>query len=56
MIIDNFNIVGIIVLPDKTETELVIDSYAILTSPVTFKTFQPIPWGALQILQGLGGS
>jgi hypothetical protein len=56
MIIDNFNVVGIVLPPAKTKTKLIIDSHTKLTLPIAFQAFQAITRGALQILQGLGGT
>jgi hypothetical protein len=55
VVIDNLDIVGIVFLPDKTNSKPVIDSHAILTLPVAFQGFQAITRRAPQILEGLGG-
>ena len=47
MIVRNFNIMRSICLPNKADSILVIDSNALLTSPVSLQRFQPVPrWDA----------
>jgi len=45
MIIRYFNLLGSFVSPHKTHSELIVDPYAVLPSPIIFEGFQTIPWG-----------
>ncbi len=42
MIVNNFNIVGIAITPDKAQAPLVVNPYAMLASPIARQRFQPI--------------
>jgi len=44
VVIDNFDLVGMAVLPFETNTVALVYADAILISPVAAKTFQTIPW------------
>jgi hypothetical protein len=54
MIIHNFHIMGVTLMPAETNTPLVVDTDAVLTPPVTFQTLQPIPRWRQQVAQILG--
>jgi hypothetical protein len=55
MIIAHFHIVGVVVItPDKADTVLVVDPYAVLAFPVTFKRFKAIARRKSQVVQDLG--
>lgn len=42
MVIHNFHVVGISVVPAKTNAPLVVDSDAVLASAIAFQRFEPI--------------
>ncbi len=42
MIVDKFDVVGVVFLPAETETPLAIDPDAELASPIAFKGLQTI--------------
>jgi hypothetical protein len=44
VIIDDLDIIGIIVLPDKTDTPLIIDPNTVLALPISVEHFQAIGW------------
>jgi hypothetical protein len=48
MIIRDFNLFGSFVSPHKTHSELIVDPYTVLPSPIIFEGFQTIPWGDAQ--------
>jgi len=54
MVIDNLNVIRIPVLPDETDTPLIIDPDAVLSKPVPLKSFKYIPWGDSQVFKGSG--
>jgi hypothetical protein len=54
MIIRNFDVFHAIIRPHKTNAELIVDPYAVLTLPVMFKRFQKVPGWNLQGFQGNG--
>ncbi len=49
MIIDDLNLVRISVLPDETDSVLIVDSDAVLSHPLSFQAFQVIPWKNCQV-------
>jgi len=55
MIINDFNVVASIGLPDKADPPLVVDANAVLAFPVSRDRFKSIAWGNPQILNILGG-
>ena len=54
MVIDNFNLKGISVLPDKTDTPLPVYPDAVPAFPVTTKSFKKIAWWNPQEIKGGG--
>jgi len=52
VIIGNLNVFHAIIRPDKTNAELIVDPYAVLTLSIMLKGFQKIPWGNFQRFQG----
>jgi len=55
MIVDNFNVVCIVIMPPKTDAPLVIDPNAVLPQTITCELFQAISWGHAQIGKLVGG-
>lgn len=53
MIVHDFNIKNISILPAKTNPPLVIDADAVLSFTVTFQGFQPVAGRDLEVLQPL---
>ena len=51
VVVDDFNIVGSVLLPGKTYAELVVDPYTVLPSPISPEPLQAIPGRHLQIIQ-----
>jgi hypothetical protein len=51
VIVDNLDIVGIAVVPTKTEPPLIIDANAVLTLSIGGQGFQPVPGRACQVSQ-----
>jgi hypothetical protein len=51
VIVDNLNIVGIAVVPTKTEPPLIIDANAVLTLSVGGQGLQPVPGRACHVSQ-----
>jgi hypothetical protein len=46
MVVDDFDIERLPVLPAKTDTPLIVDSYAVLTCPITTEFLKTIAgWG-----------
>jgi len=56
MVIDNLDIGGVAVCPDKAHTPLIIDANAVLSGAIPFQGFQPIAWRGTQKLQRLRSS
>jgi hypothetical protein len=54
MVVRNFNVRAIAVTPDKTNTPLIVDTNAVLSSAPAFKRFKPIPWWYQQVSQSGG--
>ena len=52
VIISNFDVFDAIIRPHKTNAELIVNPYAVLTLPIILKGFQNIPWWNFQRLQG----
>jgi len=55
VIIDDLNVVGVSVKPNKAETPLIVDSYAMLSLPIAAQSFQTIPWRRYQVTE-FGGA
>ena len=53
MIINQGNIVGVMVIPTKDQSPLIVDPNAEESVQVAFEWFQPIAWRHLQIRQTL---
>lgn len=51
MIIDNLYVVEMISLYGETDTELIVDSNAVLSCPITMQSFKPIGWRDAQVRQ-----
>jgi len=51
VVIGDLDIVCSIVLPDKADAELIVDSYAVLAAPVALQSLQPIPWRSSQVVE-----
>jgi hypothetical protein len=51
MVIADFDIFGISILPAKANAPLVVDPDRVLTAPVTGKRFQPIARRDAQVVQ-----
>src|SRR5690348_14521434 len=52
MVVDDFNFMGIAVLPEEADAPLVIDPDAVLTFAVTFQGFQAIRGRNTKVFQG----
>jgi len=55
MIIDNFHVIGVTIVPLKANAPLGIDSDAVLAGASTFEHFQPVPRRNFQRFQSDGG-
>jgi hypothetical protein len=51
VIIDDFNVIGSILLPYKTNTKLIVDADAVLTPPLSFQWFQHVSRRLPEIVQ-----
>src|SRR5438105_15707923 len=54
VIICNLHVVGVSVAPDKTDTPLVVDAYAVLPRTVTFQLMKSVTRRHFQIHQTFG--
>ena len=54
MVIDDFHIVRIAVLPTETDTPLIVDPDAVLAVPIAGEVLQPITGQPRQVTQGGG--
>jgi hypothetical protein len=54
VIIDNLDLVGVPVLPNKTNTPLVVDANTVLPLPATVQRFQPVPGRRCHVSQFRG--
>jgi hypothetical protein len=54
VVINDFNIEGIALVPQKTDSPLIINSYAVLTNAFSAKRLQPIGGWHAQVIQGSG--
>ena len=52
VIIDDFDQVGPVAAPDKTDAVLIVDTDTVLPLTVTTECFKTVPWGNPQIIQG----
>ena len=55
MIIDYFNIIHIVVPPDKADAPLLVDADAVLAEPVSFQALQSVARRNSQAVQGNNG-
>jgi hypothetical protein len=55
MVINNFNVMGFVILPDKTDTPLVVNPDTHLVLTVTFEGFQTVTGRVFQVICGLRG-
>ena len=44
MVVDDFEVMGISGFPAETDTELIIDSDAVLAVPIAAEAFQTVAW------------
>jgi hypothetical protein len=51
VVVSDFNVVGISILPFETNAPLFVDSYAVLASSIALQRFQSITRQRLQIFQ-----
>jgi len=51
VIVGDLDVIGVVTAPNKANSELVIDSDAVLTLPVPPKLFQSVPGRESQVLQ-----
>jgi hypothetical protein len=51
VVINDLDLVSISLLPNKANSELIIDTDAKLAVTVLLQSFQPVPRGALQVLE-----
>lgn len=51
MIVAEFNIMGIAILPNEADAPLVIDADAVLAGPVVFLGFQAVGWWYPKVFQ-----
>jgi hypothetical protein len=55
MVVDDFNIQDMTVIPAETNSPLVIHSNAMLSFPITLESFEPIRRRNSEIIQTFGG-
>ena len=55
MIVDNFNILSVGVLPYETDPPLIVYSNTVLLCTIALESFQPVPGYAPNFLQAGGG-
>jgi hypothetical protein len=53
-VLGDFNVVGMVVLPDKTDSVLIVDSNAVPTFLIALQGFQPIARWDQEIVKSLG--
>jgi hypothetical protein len=51
MIIHNFNIIGLAIMPPETDAPLFVDTDAMLTDAISFKGFEPVSSNGCQIVK-----
>ena len=54
MIIDYFHLIGISIIPEKTDPPSIVDTYAVLTFPISMQKLQPIARWYTQVIQCRG--
>lgn len=55
MIVDDLNVIGIAVLPAKTDSPLVIDANTVLAGTISLELLQTVPRWDAQVVKLLGG-
>jgi hypothetical protein len=51
VVVDDFDVIGAILLPYKTNAKLIVDADAVLTASASSQWFQHISWRLAQIIQ-----
>ncbi len=51
VVIDNFYIVGVSIVPNKAQPKLIVDANAVLSCPVSRERFQPVSRRDAQFVQ-----
>jgi hypothetical protein len=51
MVVHYFHVIGVVIMPDEANPELIVDPDTVLSRPVPLEGFQAITGRALQILQ-----
>ena len=54
MIVHDLDVGGSLSCPDKAQSPLIIDAYAVLALPVVFERFETVPWWYLQVFENCG--
>ncbi len=54
VIINNFNVMDVSIVPFEANSPLVIDSYTVLANSFSFQFFKAIPWWNFKIVQTYG--
>jgi hypothetical protein len=49
MVVGNFHVAGVSILPDEADVVLVVNPDAVLPFPLAFQGFQAIAWNRLQV-------
>jgi hypothetical protein len=49
MVIDDFDVVSLSMVPSETNPELIVDPNAVLSYPVSFKLLKPVSWNRRQV-------
>jgi hypothetical protein len=52
VVVHNFDVVSVPLAPAKADAVLIVDSDAVLSGPVSFKSFQSVAWTGGKIAQG----
>jgi hypothetical protein len=51
VIVHDLDVGGSLSCPDKAQSPLIIDAYAVLALPVVFERFEPVPGWYLQVFE-----
>jgi len=54
MVIDNFHTMSAVLLPNKAQPPLIVNTDAVLSLTLTFQCFQSVPWRHSQAVQFSG--
>ena len=54
MIVHDLDVCGSLSCPDKAQSPLIIDAYAVLALPVVFERFETVPRWNLQVFESCG--